>query len=147
MAILFSLINVIVAWHGSSVVTPLPTLLWLLMLWLCVSTPLVFLGAYFGYISPKIETSSPPNPMILARPVPTQPWYVQAWFGVTIGGLLPFGAVSIELSYILSAVWNHQTYYVFGFLLLVFAILCATCAEVTIVLCYLHLCTEDYRWG
>ena len=34
----------------------------------------------------------------------------------------------------------------FGFLALVFAILVVTCAEITIVLCYLHLCAEDYRW-
>ena len=34
----------------------------------------------------------------------------------------------------------------FGFLALVFIILVVTCAEITIVLCYLHLCAEEYRW-
>ena len=33
-------------------------------------------------------------------------------------------------------------YYVFGFLFMVFSILCLTCAEVTILLCYFHLCAE-----
>jgi len=37
-------------------------------------------------------------------------------------------------------------YYVFGFLFMVFLILCLTCAEVTILLCYFHLCAEDYHW-
>ena len=34
----------------------------------------------------------------------------------------------------------------FGFLLLSYVILTITCAEVTIVLCYFQLCSEDYRW-
>jgi len=40
----------------------------------------------------------------------------------------------------------RSIYYVFGFLFMVFLILCLTCAEVTILLCYFHLCAEDYHW-
>ena len=43
-------------------------------------------------------------------------------------------------------VWLHKFYYVFGFLLLVFIILVLTCAEMSIVMCYFHLCSEDYHW-
>lgn len=39
-----------------------------------------------------------------------------------------------------------QIYYVFGFLYVVFFILIATCAEITMVMCYFQLCNEDYRW-
>lgn len=39
-----------------------------------------------------------------------------------------------------------QLYFVFGFLFIVLLILIATCAEITIVLCYFQLCNEDYRW-
>ena len=39
-----------------------------------------------------------------------------------------------------------QFYYLFGFLFLVFIILIITCAEITIVLCYFQLCSEDYHW-
>jgi transmembrane 9 superfamily protein 2/4 len=35
---------------------------------------------------------------------------------------------------------------VFGFLLLVYALLLITCAEISIVLTYFQLCAEDYRW-
>ncbi len=41
---------------------------------------------------------------------------------------------------------QHRFYYMFGFLVLVFLILVLTCAEIAVVLCYLHLCAEDYRW-
>ncbi|GFZ04257.1 transmembrane nine 7 [Actinidia rufa] len=37
-------------------------------------------------------------------------------------------------------------YYIFGFLFIVFVILLITCAEITIVLCYFQLCSEDYHW-
>ena len=39
-----------------------------------------------------------------------------------------------------------QFYYLFGFLCLVAVILTITCAEITIVLCYFQLCSEDYHW-
>ena len=67
-------------------------------------------------------------------------------FTMLIGGILPFGAVFIELFFILSSIWLHQFYYVFGFLLLVLMILIITCAEISIVMCYFQLCAEDYHW-
>ena len=75
-----------------------------------------------------------------------QAWYMHPAFSVLIGGILPFGAVFIELFFILTSMWLHQFYYLFGFLCLVFVILIITCAEITIVLCYFQLCSEDYHW-
>ncbi|EEE68403.1 hypothetical protein OsJ_26757 [Oryza sativa Japonica Group] len=37
-------------------------------------------------------------------------------------------------------------YYVFGFLLVVMALLVAVCGEVSVVLTYMGLCVEDWRW-
>lgn len=37
-------------------------------------------------------------------------------------------------------------YYMFGFLLLAFIVLLVVCAQTSILLCYFHLCAEDYRW-
>ena len=58
---------------------------------------------------------------------------------VLFGGILPFGAVSVELFFIMSALWLHQIYYIFGFLFLVAVILVATCAETTILMCYFQV--------
>ena len=82
----------------------------------------------------------------IPRQVPEQVWYMQPTFSVIVGGVLPFGAVFIEL-FILSSIWLHQFYYVFGFLLLVFIILVITCAEITIVMCYFQLCAETTTGG
>jgi transmembrane 9 superfamily protein 2/4 len=79
------------------------------------------------------------------RPIPPQPFYLNIWVSILVGGLLPFGAVFVEMFFILSSIWQHRFYYMFGFLALVFVILLVTCSEMTIVLCYLHLCAEDYR--
>ena len=65
---------------------------------------------------------------------------------MVVGGILPFGAVFIELYFIMSSVWLQRFYYVFGFLALVLLILLITCAEMAIVLCYFQLCNENYLW-
>lgn len=63
-----------------------------------------------------------------------------------MGGVLPFGCIFIQLFFILNSIWSSQMYYMFGFLFLVFLILVITCSETTILLCYFHLCAEDYHW-
>ena len=82
----------------------------------------------------------------IPRQIPSQAWYMGGAFNVLMGGILPFGAIFIELFFIMTSLWLHQFYYIFGFLLLVFIILFITCAEISIVLCYFQLCAEDYHW-
>merc|ERR1711935_916406 len=61
-------------------------------------------------------------------------------------GIMPFGSCFLELYFIMSSVWRHQYYYVFGILFLVFAILLMTCAEIAILINYFKLCNEDHQW-
>mmetsp|Transcript_10839 Transcript_10839/g.34245 ORF Transcript_10839/g.34245 Transcript_10839/m.34245 type:complete len:631 (-) Transcript_10839:650-2542(-) len=141
---IFFVLNFFIWGEASSGAVPFGTLVALLLLWFGISVPLVFLGAYFGY-----QRKAPDFPVRtnqIPRQVPEQAWYMQPAFSVVVGGVLPFGAVFIELFFILSSIWLHQFYYVFGFLLLVVLILILTCAEITIVMCYFQLCAEDYHW-
>lgn len=46
----------------------------------------------------------------------------------------------------MSSIWQHQFYYLFGFLMLVLVILMVTCAEISITLVYFQLTNEDYNW-
>jgi transmembrane 9 superfamily member 2/4 len=114
------------------------------VLWFFVSTPLVFLGSYFGF--KKDPISQPVRTNQIPRVVPPQPWYLTGLPSTLVGGVLPFGAVFIELFFIMSSIWLHQIYYVFGFLCLVLLILIVTSAEIAIVMCYFQLCSEDYNW-
>merc|ERR1719245_2683181 len=142
--VVFFLLNLCV-WHeGSSGAVPFGTMFSLLILWFGISVPLVYLGAYFGYKKDVIEFPCPTNELL--RMIPQQPWYMQKYFAILVGGVLPFGAVFIEVFFIMSSIWLHHYYYMFGFLLLVFVILILTSAEITIVMTYFQLCAEDWRW-
>lgn len=46
--------------------------------------------------------------LFFARHVPEQMWYTHPAFAIALGGVLPFGAVCIELFFIMSALWLHQ---------------------------------------
>lgn len=50
----------------------------------------------------------------LFSPCLLQPWYMHPLLVVIFSGILPFGAVSVELFFIMSALWLHQFYYIFG---------------------------------
>jgi len=116
----------------------------LVALWFGISVPLVFFGSYFAYKKPVPE--NPVRTNQIPRQIPDQVWYMSPIFSILMGGILPFGAVFIELFFILSAIWGHQFYYIFGFLFIVLVILILTCSEITIVMCYFQLCSEDYHW-
>mmetsp|Transcript_2627 Transcript_2627/g.8786 ORF Transcript_2627/g.8786 Transcript_2627/m.8786 type:complete len:631 (+) Transcript_2627:50-1942(+) len=141
---IFFVLNFFVWGEQSSGAVPFGTMFALLVMWFGISMPLVFLGSYFGYRRKNLDLPVRVNQ--IPRQVPEQVWYMRPAFSITVGGVLPFGAVFIELFFILSSIWLHQFYYVFGFLLLVFVILVITCAEITMVMCYFQLCAEDYHW-
>jgi len=141
---LFFVLDLIAWGYGSTDAVPFATMLVLLLLWFGISTPLVFVGAYFGYKQDAIEY--PVKTSNIPRQIPDQPWFMSVPFTVFIGGLLPFGACFVELYFILASVWMDYYYYVFGFLFLVFVILIITCAEITLLFNYFQLCNEDYHW-
>jgi transmembrane 9 superfamily protein 2/4 len=135
----------LMAWsQGSSDAVPFTTILVLLVLWFGISTPLVFVGAYFGYKQEAIEF--PVKTSNIPRQIPDQPWFMGLPFTIMISGILPFGSCFVELYFILASVWMDYYYYVFGFLLVVFFILIITCAEITLLFTYFQLCNEDYHW-
>jgi len=129
----------------SSGAVPLGTMFAVVFFWFGVSAPLALCGAYLGFQKePPMEF--PLETDAIPREVPDQPWFLGIAPTVVLGGILPFGACFVELFFILSSMWMDQYYYVFGFTLLVFAILLVTCAEITVVLVYFQLCAEDYHW-
>jgi transmembrane 9 superfamily protein 2/4 len=144
IAVIAFTLNMVLWSHGSTLALPFGTMLAIAAMWFFVSTPLVMTGAYFGFtrdaIEPPVRVSS------FARVVSTQPLYMHPVITALVGGVLPFGAVFIELYFIMTSIWTAQPYYVFGFLALVLFILGVTCAEISIVMCYFQLCAEDHRW-
>lgn len=140
----FFVMNLVLWYEGSSAAIPFFTLVALLALWFCVSVPLTFVGAFFGFRKRAIE--HPVRTNQIPRQIPEQSIYTQPIPGIVMGGVLPFGCIFIQLFFVLNSIWSSQIYYMYGFLFLVFVILIITCSETTILLCYFHLCAEDYHW-
>lgn len=114
----------------------------LLALWFCISVPLTLLGGYFGARAEHIQYPVRTNQ--IPREIPQQKY--PSWLLVLGAGTLPFGTLFIELFFIMSSIWLGRVYYVFGFLFVVLVLLVIVCAEVSVVLTYMHLCVEDWRW-
>ena len=141
---LFFMMNLILWAESSSAAVPFITLVGLLAMWMLISLPLTFIGAYFGFRRPILQMPTRTNQ--IPRQIPEQSIYTQPTPGIIMGGILPFGCIFIQLFFILNSLWSNQTYYMFGFLFIVFIILVITCSETTILLCYFHLCAEDHAW-
>uniref|UniRef100_A0A6B2KZX5 Transmembrane 9 superfamily member n=1 Tax=Arcella intermedia TaxID=1963864 RepID=A0A6B2KZX5_9EUKA len=137
-------LNFFLWYKGSSGAFPFTTMLAIMALWFCISVPLCFLGSRLAYRQEPIKL--PGTVAIIKKPIPDQKWYMNPVFSVMMGGILPFGAIFIELFFIMSSIWLHRYYFLFGFLFLVFVILVITCAEMSVVMCYFQLCSEDWEW-
>ncbi|KAI7748525.1 hypothetical protein M8C21_002712 [Ambrosia artemisiifolia] len=103
----------------------------------------IFCGDHRGWVSaPHIEYPVRTNQ--IPREIPPQKY--PSWLLVLGAGTLPFGTLFIELFFIMSSIWMGRVYYVFGFLFVVLILLVVVCAEVSLVLTYMHLCVEDWKW-
>ncbi|CAN4115493.1 unnamed protein product [Withania somnifera] len=140
----FFVLNALIWGEKSSGAVPFGTMFVLVCVWFGISVPSVFVGGYMG--NKKVVIEEPVKANKIPRQILEQSWCMKPAFSILIGGTLPFGAVFIELFFILTSIWLNQFYYIFGFLFLVFLILIITCAEITMVLCYFQLWSEDYYW-
>ncbi|XP_044924120.1 transmembrane 9 superfamily member 2 isoform X2 [Mustela putorius furo] len=99
--------------------------------------------ACFGFLSPANRGALMTCAVVLWVLLGTPAGYVSARMYKTLKG------VNWKTNFLLTALLcpgSHQMYFMFGFLFLVFIILLITCSEATVLLCYFHLCAEDYRW-
>jgi len=124
---IFIILDLCMWGEKSTGAVPIGTIFALVVLWFGISVPLVFLGSYMGFRKDAIE--NPVRTNSIPRQIPDQVWYMRALPSILMGGILPFGAVFVELFFILNSIWQHRFYYLFGFLFLVFVILILTSAK------------------
>jgi transmembrane 9 superfamily protein 2/4 len=142
--VVFLFFNIILFFFKTTASVPVIDVILVAALWCCVSVPMVFVGAYFGY---KMESLSFPTvTSTIARAIPTPSLVAKPVTQVLFAGMIPFAAAYVELFFIMSSLWMDQYYYVFGFTLLVYVILLISAAEVTLLLVYYQLCNENHRW-
>lgn len=116
----------------------------LFLWWLLLDVPLVFVGSLLGFRMDPY--SNPVRTNVLLRQIPEQLWYLKPWVSIPMGGVLPFGTLVVELIFVAKSIWQQELYFVVGFMTAVFLILLITCSELSLVLCYFQLSTEDYHW-
>jgi transmembrane 9 superfamily protein 3 len=135
-----------VAWgYRSSQAIPFGTMIVVLLIWGFVAFPLVIFGTMVGRHSRK-DNKDVPRVSQIPRLIPEKQWYLKRWVFVVCGGILPFGSIFIELYFVFTSFWNYKFYYVYGFMLLVLAILMIVTMCVSIVSIYFLLSAEDHRW-
>lgn len=140
--VILTILNFILWGSKSTGAIPISLYFILISLWFCISVPLTLLGGFIGTQAEPIKFPVRTNQ--IPREIPARKY--PSWLLVLGSGTLPFGTLFIELFFILSSIWLGRFYYVFGFLFVVLMLLITVCAEVSVVLTYMHLCVEDWRW-
>ncbi|CAN4099848.1 unnamed protein product [Withania somnifera] len=140
--LIVTILNFLLCGSHSAGAVPFTTYIVLLLLWFCISMPLTLIGGLIGTKAPHLEYPCRSNQ--IPREIPSNRF--PTWMLVIEAGTLPFGTLFIELFFIMSSIWLGRGYYVFEFLLVVLILLVVVCAEVSLVLTYMHLCMEDWRW-
>ncbi|KAK3116785.1 Transmembrane 9 super member 2 [Teratosphaeriaceae sp. CCFEE 6253] len=141
----FFLLNLFIWARGSSGAVPFTTMLVILGMWFLISVPLSMAGSWVGFKQPV------PPPPVRTNQIPRQipgpaTGYLRPVPSMLLVGLLPFGAIFVELYFIMRSLWTGRIYYAMGFLFLSYGLLVATSAAVTIIMIYCVLCAENYHW-
>ena len=159
----FFLLNLFIWMRQSSGAVPFTTMLVILGIWFVISVPLSIMGSWAGFkhavsslpfkarnknlTPPPLQPVQPPvRTNQIPRQIPPSTTYLRPLPSMLFVGILPFGAIMIELFFILNNMWFGKIYYMFGFLFLSYFIMIITCAAVTILLVYFLLCAENYHW-
>jgi transmembrane 9 superfamily protein 3 len=140
------LLNVVGLTYGTISTLPVGILFSLFVLWAVISLPLVAAGTYFGRHMGG-NTAPPLRVHEVARPLPKgRSLLAQPWVTAMLAGILPFGAIFVEMHFVFTSFWNYKFYYVYGFMLLVMLMLVIVVACVSVVITYMQLNAEDWRW-
>ena len=94
----------------------------------------------------KTKKRMPCNVNTVPRQIPQKPWYLHYRYLSCVTGLICFITILFEFKYIMGALWNHELYFVFPFLLISFFFFVIVSGEVSIIVVYWNLCYGDYNW-
>ena len=92
-----------------------------LLIWFLISVPLSIAGSFFGFRRPMLEVVVRTNQ--IPRQIPEQVVYLRPIPTILLSGVLPFGAIFVELYFIMNSIWFHKAYYMFGFLFICYFIM------------------------
>jgi len=140
----FFLLNLFLWARGSSGAVPFSTMLVIILIWFIISVPLSFAGSWLGFrannVEPPVRTNQIP------RQIPPATTYLKPIPSMLLVGILPFGAIFVELHFVMNSIWSNRIFFMFGFLFLCYGLMIITSAAVTVLMVYFLLCSENYNW-
>ena len=143
--LIFTCLNFVAWYHDTSNTMHWHTMFKIVSVFGFVAFPLVVAGTLLGrHLGGKNDFPCRVN--TIPRPIPAGPWYTMPLVLIPLTGVLPFGSIFIEMYFIFTSFWNYKFYYVFGFMMLVYAILMVVSVCTTIVATYFLLNAENYNW-
>lgn len=117
----FFFLNLFLFFQHSSGAVPFTTMLALIAIWFIISVPLSFAGSWFGFRAPILQ--APVRTNQIPRQIPPQVTYLKPLPSMLLAGILPFGAIFVELYFIIDSIWFNKVYYMFGFLFICYGIM------------------------
>ncbi|KAF2455350.1 hypothetical protein BDY21DRAFT_373440 [Lineolata rhizophorae] len=140
----FFLLNLFLWAKQSSGAVPFTTMLVMLLIWFVISVPLSITGSWVAFKRPSVD--APVHTNQIPRQIPPAGGYLRPIPCALLVGALPFGAIFVELYFIMNSIWHGKVYYMFGFLFVCYGLMIMTCASVTVLMMYFLLCAENYHW-
>ena len=139
------IVNAVAVYHGTINTVTITTMLTLMASYLFVIMPLHVAGTVLGRNAcGKVDFPCRVN--TLPRHDVPVPLYLNPTVLCLLTGVLPFGSIFIEMYFVFSSFWSYKVYYVYGFMLLVYAILSIVTLCSSIVSTYVLLNSENWRW-
>mmetsp|Transcript_23210 Transcript_23210/g.58060 ORF Transcript_23210/g.58060 Transcript_23210/m.58060 type:complete len:620 (-) Transcript_23210:343-2202(-) len=141
--LLFLIVQIILNSNGSSAALH-SDIFFIFAVWLFLLAPMTFLGGFAA------SRKSPYNPPILPNPIPRdipkKEWYKSTWFVIVVLSLIPSVTILFASHTLLEAIWSHEYFYYYGYLLAEVFLTMVVTAEICIMGSFALLCMEDFRW-
>jgi len=141
--VIFGIIYFFSLVYGVTKAIPATTIIGILALWLILGLPLQVIGSIAGK---RLSVPLSKKVRIAPRELPELPYYYRIPACMVISGCLSFSTIFIEVNYINNAIWMRGAYRIWGILGIVTLLLLVVTACTNIVITYLRLCVEEYRW-
>ena len=116
----------------------------LCLLWLFVSSPLVFVGTFLSLMRSNIKYPCKVNALPTA--IGKKPWYLHLQYISWFTGIIPFFTFFIEFIYLLKSLWIYEVYFLASFLSLSLLFSIIITSEISIIYVFMNLCYGDHKW-
>ena len=138
------IIRILMTFEKSSASFKISQMALLCLLWLFVSSPLVFVGTLLALMRKTVKYPCKVNALPTA--IGDKPWYLHLQYISWFTGTIPFVTFFVEFVYLMKSIWTYQVYYLASFLSLSLLFAIVITSEISIIYVFINLCYGDHKW-